>query len=115
MQQQEGRLSARFVTVLTAPQRKALEGLRDYIPESVPQLVDPQCSECGWQQDHHVEGGLAGVDHGFMSGPPEDVPFFTEAFLYNLMGKEDARTILAVVRNVLRAFDVDETTIHKYI
>ena len=31
----------------------------------------------------------------------ENAPFFSEAYLYNLVGKEDARTILAVVRQTL--------------
>ena len=28
----------------------------------------------------------------------ENAPFFSEAFLYNLLGKEDARTLLALLR-----------------
>lgn len=31
---------------------------------------------------------------------PADCPFFTEAFLYSLVGKEDARTILALMRQL---------------
>lgn len=30
----------------------------------------------------------------------EDAPFFSEAFLYNLIGKEDARTVLALVKGL---------------
>ncbi len=37
-----------------------------------------------------------------------DAPFFTEACLYNLLGKGDARTVLALVRNVGRALGIDE-------
>lgn len=33
----------------------------------------------------------------------EEAPFFTETYLYNLFGKEAARTILAAVRNLGRA------------
>jgi hypothetical protein len=32
----------------------------------------------------------------------EDAPFFSEAYLYNLLGKEDARTLLAWMRPIWR-------------
>ena len=46
-----------------------------------------------------------GLAAGFKDGPyyaegDEDAPFFTEAYLYNLLGKEDARTLLALMRPV---------------
>jgi len=34
-----------------------------------------------------------------------DVRFFSEAYLYEAIGKEDARTVLALVRNVIRLID----------
>lgn len=34
-----------------------------------------------------------------------DVPFFSEAYLYEIIGKEEARTLLALVRNVVRLID----------
>ncbi len=37
-----------------------------------------------------------------------DAPFFTEACLYNLLGKQDARTVLSLVRQVGRALDMNE-------
>lgn len=50
-----------------------------------------------------------GVNDEFKQAPyyaegDERAPFFSEAYLYNLLGKEDARTVLAIVGNVLRAF-----------
>lgn len=33
----------------------------------------------------------------------ENEPFFSEAYLYNLMGKEDARTIRALLCNLIKA------------
>lgn len=36
-----------------------------------------------------------------------DVPFFTETYLYALVGKQDARTILAYLRNLIEACDFD--------
>lgn len=40
---------------------------------------------------------------------PEDekAPFFSEAFLYNLLGKEDARTVLAYTRRIGEALGLD--------
>lgn len=38
----------------------------------------------------------------------ELAPFFSEACLYNLVGKEDARTILGLIRNVLRAVGLED-------
>jgi hypothetical protein len=37
----------------------------------------------------------------------EGVPFITESFLYPLVGKEDARTFMALVNNVFRALGVE--------
>lgn len=36
----------------------------------------------------------------YYSKGDEDAPFFTEAYLYTLLGKEDARTVLAYVRGL---------------
>lgn len=33
----------------------------------------------------------------------DDCPFFSETYLYNLLGKEDARTILAMLGGIARA------------
>lgn len=43
----------------------------------------------------------------FYAEGDEKMPFFTERFLYPLLGKEDARTVLAVVNNLLRAAGLD--------
>ncbi len=37
----------------------------------------------------------------------DDCPFFTEMYLYNLVGKEDARTILAHLGELARALGYD--------
>ena len=61
--------------------RERLAKLREWEPEWTPQVVREEFKECG------VE-------------PGEVVPFFTEAYLYPLLGKEDARTLLALMRPV---------------
>lgn len=37
----------------------------------------------------------------------EDCPFVSEAYLYNLLGKEDARTFLALLNNIIREMGLD--------
>lgn len=39
----------------------------------------------------------------------QDAPFFSEAYLYQLMGKEDARTILSFISDLCRAIGYDST------
>ena len=45
-------------------------------------------TECFKESPHYDEGD-------------EDAPFFTEAFLYNLLGKSDGRTLLRLLRDAL--------------
>ncbi len=59
-----------------------LEKLKKWAPESGPALL----RKC----EHFEEGD-------------EDAPFFTETFLYLMIGKEDARTLLAYMRDLAEA------------
>jgi len=43
----------------------------------------------------------------------ENTPFFSEAYLYNLLGKEDARTILAMIDNIIIAAGYDPISIDR--
>lgn len=61
---------------------EAVEKLKTWAPESGPGLLR-KCED-------------------FTEGD-EDAPFFTETFLYLMIGKEDARTLLAYMRNVAEA------------
>ena len=45
-------------------------------------------------------------EEGYRQGD-ENYPFFTEATLYLLFGKEDGRTILALIRNLATVAGVD--------
>jgi len=38
--------------------------------------------------------------YGMYAEGDEKAPFFTEAFLYNLLGKDDARTVLSIIRRL---------------
>lgn len=51
---------------------------------------------------------------GYKEGD-ENAPFFSEAFLYVLMGKTDARTILALVANLIRAAGLDPNNLERGI
>lgn len=44
---------------------------------------------------------------GFEPGD-ERAPFFSEAYLYNLLGKNDARTLLALMRPVWKAAGIKQ-------
>lgn len=37
----------------------------------------------------------------------EDAPLFSEAYLYNTLGKQDARTVLALINHILDEFDME--------
>lgn len=41
-----------------------------------------------------------GSRYGMYSEGDEFAPFFTEAFLYNLLGKDEARSVLGLVRRL---------------
>ncbi len=59
-------------------------------------------------RDHAIaEHGEEDLDEWY-DAEDEGAPFFTEAFLYNLLGKEDARTVLAAVREIQRALGLSE-------
>ncbi len=61
--------------------REAVDKMDNWVPECVPQVVID--------------------DNDSLSS--EDMPFMTEAFLYPLLGKEDARTLLALWNSTKRA------------
>jgi hypothetical protein len=41
----------------------------------------------------------------------EPYPFFSEAYLYNLIGKDDARSVLGYVAGLLRAAGIDPDSV----
>lgn len=71
---------------------------------TAPELADPVCSECGWDQANHdlMETGPYPCVK-FVGQPPEDTPFFSEAFLYWLLGKHEARAVRSSVNRLIRA------------
>jgi len=63
-------------------------------------------------QELTTEGLDNGIIRAMRSSPyyaagDENAPIFSEKFLYSLMGKEEARTILAVLDNLVRAAGIE--------
>jgi hypothetical protein len=48
---------------------------------------------------YHLPSGRAARDQG--------IPFFSETFLYRRLGKEDARTVLARIHNLIRTANIE--------
>jgi hypothetical protein len=49
----------------------------------------------------------------YYSNGDENSPFFSEAYLYSLIGKEDARTVLAMLHRLMVACGFDRTDLEK--
>ena len=47
------------------------------------------------------------IDNDYYQPGDENAPFLSEGFLYPLLGKEGARTVLAAINNVIRAAGID--------
>jgi hypothetical protein len=63
--------------------------------------------------DFHPE--VDSLDHsadGFQEGD-EKAPFFSESYLYNLVGKEDARSILVRIRRLALAVGYSQEEVSK--
>jgi hypothetical protein len=50
-------------------------------------FIENDTASDGWRYGMYAEGD-------------EGAPFFTEAFLYNLLGKDEARSVLGIVRRL---------------
>lgn len=51
--------------------------------------------------------GSDGQPMGMYAEGDEKAPFFTEAFLYNLLGKDEARTVLGIMRRLTKLAGVE--------
>jgi hypothetical protein len=45
----------------------------------------------------------------------EDAPFFSESYLYNLVGKDDARTVLAYVHSLMKVAGLDPYKVEREV
>lgn len=48
-----------------------------------------------------------GARFGMYDEGDEKAPFFTEAFLYNLLGKDEARSVLGIIRRLSKLAGVE--------
>ncbi len=84
------------------------------------------CNRCKAELTHICNEGLAQAIKALYKWRPEcgfpfpssdedvkspEVPFLSEAYLYKLLGKNDARTLLALVDSVVRAVGLDPNSI----
>ncbi|MGH7166779.1 MAG: hypothetical protein ACREIS_14765 [Nitrospiraceae bacterium] len=86
----------RRVAAGNAAVKAALVRALEYVPDvGFPHTVTPAYFDPrrGSLADYIRENRLGG----------RELPFFCEAYLYELVGKEDARTILALLSNIARA------------
>lgn len=69
-----------------------------------------------WVPESGFPSLMKGQDHGAYGRTREELrgcPFFTEAFTYELLGKEDARTLLALVRELMVAAGIPRMEQHE--
>ena len=71
---------AKRIEAGNAEVRRVLERIYEWIPQDQPDFVPVYDKEV-----------------------PSDAPFFSETYLYNLLGKEDARTVLSLLGAIDRA------------
>lgn len=76
---------------------EAVERLLEWKPERTP--VELKEVEYSGQYSYVVESGRMDRERAeeLLEGDA-DCPFFSERYLYNLLGKDDARTLLALMR-----------------
>jgi hypothetical protein len=60
-------------------------------------------------RDHFIDTDTAadGSRYGMYDEGDEEAPFFSEAFLYNLLGKDEARSVLAIMRRLSKLAGVE--------
>jgi hypothetical protein len=56
--------------------------------------------EAFWKERFQESSAKGEWNEGMYENGDEIAPFFTEAFLYNLLGKEDARSVLSIMRRL---------------
>lgn len=52
---------------------------------------------------------------GYYSKGDEEAPFYSEAYLYNLLGKDDARSVLGYLRSLMETVGLDPTAVEREV
>lgn len=88
----------------TAEFDQAARRLYYHRPEyGYPEVKDSACFECGLLLDEHAASEKGDYAHAFVSKPPDETPFFSESALYQMFGKDEARSIRALIRRIVLA------------
>jgi hypothetical protein len=88
--------------------RAALKDIVNFHPEQTPiQFTDPDCHPMYSAADIKKR-----ADVRQEIKDDAQAPFISESYLYTLLGKEDARTLLARFRRLFVALGVDEETLY---
>ena len=77
--------------------KESIKELLEWIPEGVPL---EEISKINYPPK------VWGNDRMFIKGD-DKCPFFSEAYLYNLLGKQDARTLLALMRQLCKSLGIE--------
>jgi len=76
------------------------------LKESMKQLLEWVPEGVDLEKISKINYPVRSFGHVFTEGD-EDQPFFSEAYLYNLLGKEDARTLLALMRQLCKSLGIE--------
>lgn len=76
-------------------QKESMKQLLEWIPEGVP-----------LEKISRINYPVSIWGKVFFEGNDKQ-PFFSEAYLYNLLGKEDARTLLALMRKLCKSLGIE--------
>lgn len=77
----------------------AVEELLEWSPEMHSEAMYPDEDDETYHPDHAEQ----------LERVRREAPFFSEAYLYNLLGKQDARTLLALMRPIWEAAGIPRT------
>jgi len=75
--------------------KESIKELLEWIPEGVP-----------LEEISKVNYPVRRFGNVFTTGD-DKCPLFSEAYLYNLLGKEDARTLLALMRQLCKSLGIE--------
>ena len=84
--------------------KESIEGLVFWLNALHPDFLDTDSAVKNlleWKPNLRMFNMKDFKESGYYDKGDENAPFFSEAFLYNLLGKEDARTLLSLLRKAL--------------
>jgi len=89
--------------------KENMEGLVYWINALHPDFLEAEAAlkELRTWKPEHFDFTEFKKNEGYDEGD-ENAPFFSEAFLYNLLGKSDARTLLSLLKKALGIKEIGE-------